>query len=86
MTRLHVTISPKNRRTHPFTKESHNSEGANVCMQAPLLAYNYFVEAVFVLNDCRDGLHATHPAEAMSALASQACTVLPVLCIGYKKR
>ena len=26
-------------------------------MQAPLLAYNHFVEALFVLNDCRAGLH-----------------------------
>lgn len=27
-------------------------------MQAPLLAYNHFVEAVFVLNECRPGLQA----------------------------
>ena len=27
-------------------------------MQAPLLAYNHFVEALFVLNDCRAGLCA----------------------------
>ena len=26
-------------------------------MQAPLLAYNHFVEALFVLNDCQAGLH-----------------------------
>ena len=26
-------------------------------MQAPLLAYNHFVESLFVLNDCREGLH-----------------------------
>ena len=28
-------------------------------LQAPLLAYNHFVEAVFVLNECRPGLQAT---------------------------
>ena len=28
-------------------------------VQAPLLAYNHFVEAVFVLNECRTGLHAS---------------------------
>ena len=28
-----------------------------MCLQAPLLAYNHFVEALFVLNDCRAGLH-----------------------------
>jgi len=28
-------------------------------MQAPLLAYNHFVEAVFVLNECRPGLQAS---------------------------
>ena len=27
-------------------------------VQAPLLAYNHFVEAVFVLNECRPGLLA----------------------------
>lgn len=32
-------------------------------MQAPLLAYNHFVEAVFVLNECRAGLHASGPPE-----------------------
>ena len=26
-------------------------------LQAPLLAYNHFVEALFVLNDCREGVH-----------------------------
>ncbi len=26
-------------------------------VQAPLLAYNHFVEALFVLNDCREGVH-----------------------------
>ena len=26
--------------------------------QAPLLAYNHFVEALFALNECRAGLHA----------------------------
>ena len=30
-----------------------------VGLQAPLLAYNHFVEAVFVLNECRPGLQAT---------------------------
>lgn len=25
--------------------------------KAPLLAYNHFVEALFVLNDCREGIH-----------------------------
>ena len=28
-------------------------------LQAPLLAYNHFVEAVFVLNECRPGLAAS---------------------------
>ncbi len=28
-----------------------------VVVQAPLLAYNHFVETVFVLNDCQEGLH-----------------------------
>ena len=28
-----------------------------MAMQAPLLAYNHFVEALFVLNDCREGVH-----------------------------
>ncbi len=31
--------------------------------QAPLLAYNHFVEAVFVLNECRAGLQASGPLE-----------------------
>lgn len=26
-------------------------------LQAPLLAYNHFVETVCVLNDCQEGLH-----------------------------
>ncbi len=30
---------------------------ATLAMQAPLLAYNHFVEALFVLNDCREGVH-----------------------------
>ncbi len=30
--------------------------------QAPLLAYNHFVEAVFVLNDSRPGLQAAATA------------------------
>ena len=25
--------------------------------KAPLLAYNHFVEALFVLNDCHEGIH-----------------------------
>ena len=29
--------------------------------QAPLLAYNHFVEAVFALNECRASLHAAGP-------------------------
>ena len=29
-----------------------------VGLQAPLLAYTHFVEAVFVLNECRPGLQA----------------------------
>lgn len=35
--------------------ESENSHS----LQAPLLAYNHFVEAVFVLNECRPGLAAS---------------------------
>ena len=35
-------------------------------MQAPLLAYNHFVEALFVLNDCREGLHGGGSAAAMA--------------------
>ncbi|BDA42617.1 probable condensin complex subunit 1 at C-terminar half [Coccomyxa sp. Obi] len=31
--------------------------------KAPLLAYNHFVEAVFVLNECRAGLQASGPLE-----------------------
>lgn len=35
--------------------------------QAPLLAYNHFVEAVFVLNECRAGLQAAGvPEEGLS--------------------
>ena len=36
------------------------------CMQAPLLAYNHFVEALFILNDCREGLHGGGSAAAMA--------------------
>lgn len=35
-------------------------------MQAPLLAYNHFVEALFVLNDCRAGLHGGGSAALIS--------------------
>ena len=35
--------------------------------QAPLLAYNHFVEALFVLNDCQAGLHAGGAAAAALA-------------------
>ena len=31
--------------------------------QAPLLAYNHFVEAIFVLNECRAGMHAAGPSD-----------------------
>ena len=31
---------------------------SHIALQAPLLAYNDFVEAVFVLNECRPGLQA----------------------------
>lgn len=34
--------------------------------QAPLLAYNHFVEALFVLNDCRAGLHGGGSAALVS--------------------
>lgn len=37
---------------------------ANV--QAPLLAYNHFVESLFVLNDCRAGLHGGGSAALIS--------------------
>ena len=37
-----------------------------VCMQAPLLAYNYFVEVLFVLNKCRAGLHGGGSAALIS--------------------
>ena len=37
-------------------------------LQAPLLAYNHFVEAVFVLNECRPGLQAAAPEEDPIAL------------------
>lgn len=39
---------------------------AACCVQAPLLAYNHFVEALFVLNDCREGLHGGGSAAAMA--------------------
>lgn len=35
-------------------------------VQAPLLAYNHFVEALFVLNDCRAGLHGGGSAALIS--------------------
>ncbi len=35
-------------------------------LQAPLLAYNHFVEALFVLNDCRAGLHGGGSAALIS--------------------
>ena len=35
-------------------------------MQAPLLAYNHFVESLFVLNDCRAGLHGGGSAAMLS--------------------
>ena len=35
-------------------------------MQAPLLAYNHFVESLFVLNDCRAGLHGGGSAALIS--------------------
>ena len=35
-------------------------------VQAPLLAYNHFVEALFVLNDCRAGLHGAGSAAIIS--------------------
>ncbi len=41
-------------------------------MQAPLLAYNHFVETVYSLNDCREGiaagLGASQPAEQPASL------------------
>ena len=37
-----------------------------VALQAPLLAYNHFVEALFVLNDCRAGLHGGGSAALIS--------------------
>lgn len=43
-------------------------------MQAPLLAYNHFVESMFVLNGCRDGLlglSGNAMASQGDALASQ---------------
>jgi len=54
------------------------SQGSTV--QAPLLAYNHFVEALFVLNDCRAGLHGggsaalitdTHMADATEGSLAQ---------------
>lgn len=35
-------------------------------MQAPLLAYNHFVESLFVLNGCRAGLHGGGSAATLS--------------------
>lgn len=45
----------RSRRGEPF-----------VLLQAPLLAYNHFVEALFVLNDCRAGLHGGGSAALIS--------------------
>lgn len=33
--------------------------------KAPLLAYNHFVEAMFVLNDCREGVHGPRVAATL---------------------
>ena len=39
-------------------------------MQAPLLAYTHFVEALFVLNGCSAGAHRMRPAsEGVRALS-----------------
>ena len=38
----------------------------SVDMQAPLLAYNHFVESLFVLNDCRAGLYGGGSAAMLS--------------------
>jgi hypothetical protein len=44
-----------------------------MCLQAPLLAYNHFVEAVFVLNECRSGLQSEGLAdEPLSQLTGSA--------------
>ena len=44
-------------------------------MQAPLLAYTHFLEALFVLNGCRAGLgHALHAGAAGDA--EDACSLL----------
>jgi hypothetical protein len=40
-------------------KTIHNSKPEPMLVQAPLLAYNSFVEVVFSLNRCREGLAAT---------------------------
>lgn len=37
----------------------HDLQSEQICVQAPLLAYNSFVEVVFSLNRCREGLAAT---------------------------
>ena len=37
-----------------------------------MLAYNHFVESLFVLNDCHEGLHASTSAAGMQASQSQA--------------
>ena len=43
-------------------------------MQAPLLAYNHFVESLFVLNDCRAGLHGGGSAAMLSDMdGADAC-------------
>jgi condensin-2 complex subunit D3 len=42
--------------------------GDALATKAPLLAYNHFVEALFMLNDCR--LHPSYAASGVSAGAS----------------
>jgi condensin-2 complex subunit D3 len=45
--------------------------GLCMLLQAPLLAYNHFVEALFALNECRAALHASS-GEASSSVAAPA--------------
>ena len=49
-----------------ITDERSRSRDPFVLLQAPLLAYNHFVESLFVLNDCRAGLHGGGSAALIS--------------------
>ncbi|GLC77673.1 hypothetical protein PLESTF_001971200 [Pleodorina starrii] len=43
----------------------------SLAAKAPMLAYNHFIESLFVLNDCSAGLHASRSGGGSSELASE---------------